>query len=314
MMEEEKSESTSSGQLSDYDPEKTENPRCDSEFVPKCSENDSSAKLYSAQHHSVIDIGQSHGAHREHHRDNAMVQISLPTISRLSARVQNMQSAMGKFGDISLIALAQALASYALRLFFLDEFKKYYAQHSTSYSGWRWQQHQHQQGHHQYIELQIDMLTKASILCSVYVVFHSLILALTKRLSNGKLAASASVFEVIVPLVFGTVTIFLAIPVFIEWKKDPDLYDRFSYYYYRNDNRKTQDFLKATSIFLLICMRKLESPLLCSCFNPSRRPNKLLPSIQTCNELFGISNTSVLCISLWRWKLKDEWDWDEDNR
>ncbi|KAL5532413.1 hypothetical protein ACEPAF_5983 [Sanghuangporus sanghuang] len=263
-MEEEKPGSTSNGQPSDYDPAKAENPRCDSEFVPKCSEN--------AQRHSVIDIGQTHDAHQEHHRDNAMVQISLPTISRLSARVQNMQSAMGKFGDISLIALAQALASYALRLFFLDEFKKYYSQHSASYSDWRWQQHQRQQ-EHQYIELQIDMFTKASILCSVYVVFHSLVLALTKRFSNGKLAASASVFEVIVPLAFGTVTIVLAIPVFIEWKKDPDPYARFSYYYYENDKRETQDFLKAISIFLLICMRKLESPLLCS--NPSRTMTSL---------------------------------------
>ncbi|KAL5521020.1 hypothetical protein ACEPAG_8942 [Sanghuangporus baumii] len=251
-MEEEKPESTPSGQPSDYDPEKAENPRCYSEFVPKCSENgeDSGAKPYSAQHHSVVDTGQAYDAHQKHYRDNAMVQISLPTISRLSARVQNMQSAMGKFGDISLVALAQALASYALRLFFLDEFRKYYSRDIASYLDWRWQrQHQHD---HQYIELQIDMLTKSSILCSVYVVFHSLALALTKRFSNGKLAASASVFEVIVPLAFGTVTIFLAILVFIEWKKDPDLYCYFSYYYYEDAKRDSRNFLTAISIFLLI--------------------------------------------------------------
>ncbi|KAL5483592.1 hypothetical protein ACEPAI_8824 [Sanghuangporus weigelae] len=261
-MEEEKPESTPDGQPSDYDLEKAENPRCDSEFVLKCSENgeDSCAKLYSVHNYSAIDIGQAHDAHQEHHRDSAMVQISLPTISRLSTRVQNIQSAMGRFGDISLIALAQALASYALRLFFLDEFKKYYSQHSASHLDWRWQRQQ-QQGH-QYIELHIDMLTKSSILCSVYVVFHSLVLALTKRFSNGKVAASASVFEVIVPLAFGTVTIFLAIPAFIEWKKDPDSYGGFSYYNYENDKRETRNFLTAISIFLLSCMRKLESPLL----------------------------------------------------
>lgn len=95
-----------------------------------------------------------------------------------------------------------------------------------------------------YVEPSVDSLTKTSILCSTYVIFHSLILAFTKRFNN---KVSASVFEVIVPLVFGTITIFLAVGVFATWEEEDS---RTAVYYYGDD--EYQNFPVIISIFLSI--------------------------------------------------------------